>query len=36
MPNMGRWLVSHGYSDEEIGKVMGLNALRVLEATRAR
>jgi membrane dipeptidase len=36
MPNVARWLVSHGYSDEEIAKVMGLNVLRVLEETWAR
>jgi membrane dipeptidase len=30
--NILRWLVKHGYSDEEIGKVMGGNALRLLEA----
>ncbi len=29
--NLLRWLVAHGYSDEEIAKVMGGNALRVLE-----
>ena len=28
--NILRWLVKHGYSDEDIGKVMGGNALRVL------
>ncbi len=28
--NVVRWLVKHGYSDEEIGKVMGGNALRLL------
>lgn len=28
--NILRWLVKHGYSDEEIGKVLGRNALRVL------
>jgi len=30
-PNIVRWLVSHGYSDEEIRKVIGENALRVLD-----
>lgn len=30
-PNIIRWLVKHGYSDEEIAKVVGGNALRVLE-----
>ncbi|MFQ5537117.1 MAG: dipeptidase [Gemmatimonadota bacterium] len=28
--NIVRWLVAHGYSDEDIGKVMGGNALRLL------
>jgi membrane dipeptidase len=36
MPNIARWLVAHGYRDGEIAKVMGLNALRVLEETWAR
>ena len=36
MPNVARWLVSHGYSDEEIAKAMGLSVLRVLEETWAR
>jgi membrane dipeptidase len=36
MPNVARWLVSHGYSDEDIAKVMGLNVLRVLEETWVR
>jgi membrane dipeptidase len=35
MPNVARWLVSHGYSDEEIGKVLGSNVLRVLRETWA-
>jgi microsomal dipeptidase-like Zn-dependent dipeptidase len=30
-PNILRWLVKHGYSDEHITKVMGGNALRVLK-----
>jgi membrane dipeptidase len=30
--NILRWLVKHGYSDEEIEKVMGGNALRLLRA----
>ena len=29
--NIVRWLVKHGYGDEEITKVMGGNALRVLQ-----
>ena len=28
--NIIRWLVKHGYSDEDIGKVIGGNAIRVL------
>ena len=35
MPNVARWLVAHGYSDEEIAKALGLNALRVLRETWA-
>lgn len=30
--NILRWLVAHGYSDDEIEKVIGGNALRLLEA----
>lgn len=30
--NMLRWLVKHGYSDDDIGKVVGGNILRVLSA----
>lgn len=30
--NLVRWLVKHGYSDDDIAKVMGGNALRVMEA----
>ncbi len=29
-PNIVRWLVKHSYSDEDIAKVIGRNALRVL------
>jgi membrane dipeptidase len=36
MPNVIRWLVKHGYSDEDIAKVAGLNVLRVLRQTWAR
>lgn len=32
-PNIVRWLVKHGYSDEDIQKVIGGNALRTLKAT---
>lgn len=35
MPNVTRWLVSHGYNDEEIGKVLGSNVLRVLRESWA-
>ena len=35
MPNVTRWLVSHGYSDGEIAKVLGLNVLRVLRESWA-
>jgi membrane dipeptidase len=30
--NLLRWMVAHGYSDEDIGKVMGGNIMRVLGA----
>lgn len=36
MPNVIRWLVSHGYRDAEIAKVAGANVLRVLQETWAR
>jgi len=36
MPNVARWLVAHGYSDQDIAKVMGLNVLRVLKESWAR
>jgi len=29
--NIARWLIKHGYSDGEIAKIIGLNALRMLE-----
>jgi len=29
--NIARWMIKHGYSDDEIRKVVGLNALRMLE-----
>ena len=32
-PNATRWLVKNGYSDQEIKKIIGANALRVLKAT---
>lgn len=35
-PNIVRWLVKHGYSDEDIVKVMGGNALRVLKQVWVR
>jgi membrane dipeptidase len=31
-PNIVRWLVGHGYSDEDIRKVIGGNVLRTLKA----
>jgi len=35
-PNVVRWLVKHGYKDEDIAKVLGLNVIRVLKETWAR
>ena len=35
-PNIIRWLVKHAYSDEDIAKVMGANALRVLRQVWVR
>ncbi len=32
-PNIVRWLVAHGYSDEQIAKVMGENVLRAMAST---
>jgi len=29
--NIPRWMIKHGYSDVEIAKVIGLNALKILE-----
>ena len=31
-PNIVRWLVKHGYSDEDIAKAVGGNVMRVLKA----
>ena len=30
-PNIVRWLVKHGYSDDDIAKAIGGNMMRVLE-----
>jgi membrane dipeptidase len=35
-PNIVRWLVKHGYGDDEIAKVIGGNTLRVLEQAWVR
>jgi len=35
-PNIVRWLVKHGYSDDDIGKAVGGNVLRVLKQVWAR
>ncbi len=35
-PNVIRWLVKHGYRDQDIAKAVGANALRVLKETWAR
>lgn len=32
-PNIVRWLVSHGYSDDDISKAVGGNVLRLLQVT---
>ena len=29
--NVVRWIVKNGYSDDEIAKIIGKNALRILE-----
>ena len=31
MPNVVRWLVQHGYSDDDIARAVGVNAMRVLD-----
>jgi microsomal dipeptidase-like Zn-dependent dipeptidase len=31
MPNVVRWLVQHGYSDDDIARAVGGNAMRVLD-----
>jgi membrane dipeptidase len=36
MPNAARWLVAHGYRDEDVAKIVGGNVLRVLRETWAR
>ncbi|CAN5628848.1 membrane dipeptidase [soil metagenome] len=35
-PNIVRWLVKHGYSDEDISKAIGDNTMRVLDQVWAR
>ena len=35
-PNIVRWLVTHGYSDEDVAKVVGGNVMRVLDQVWAR
>lgn len=35
-PNIVRWLVTHGYSDEDIAKAIGGNIMRVLDEVWAR
>jgi membrane dipeptidase len=35
-PNIVRWLVKHGYSDEDIAKVVGGNVMRVLKEVWCR
>ncbi|MEM6427938.1 MAG: membrane dipeptidase [Deinococcota bacterium] len=35
-PNIVRWLVKHGYSDEDIAKVIGGNTMRVLKQVWCR
>jgi membrane dipeptidase len=31
IPNVARWMIKHGYSDQEIAKVIGGNALHLLK-----
>ncbi len=31
LQNTARWMIKHGYSDEEIAKIIGGNALRLLK-----
>ena len=35
-PNIVRWLVKHGYTDDDIAKAIGGNTRRVLEQAWAR
>jgi membrane dipeptidase len=35
-PNIVRWLVTHGYTDEQIGKAVGGNIMRVLDSVWVR
>ena len=35
-PNIVRWLVTHGYSDEDIAKAVGGNIMRVLDEVWVR
>ena len=35
-PNIVRWMVTHGYSDDDIGKAIGGNVMRVLDQVWAR
>ena len=36
MPNAVKWMVAHGWTDEDIAKVAGGNVIRVLRETWAR
>jgi len=31
LQNVARWMIRHGYSDQEITKIIGGNALQVLQ-----